>query len=598
MFRTFTFWLLLFTFMRLIFVLVNWRFLEGSLGHKIFLFFAALRLDFSMAAYLSAPVLLLWLVYIFIPKSGIITAARLLTKIFSVPVVIIALINIGNYTYWETVINKRIVIYLSTPAEVAHVMSTWQLILSPLIILLTCWLVIRFYNRYTQQPSTVSKSIVYKLSQFMLLPLCVLFIRGGLQKIPISESDAYYSSWIQNNHAAVNPVFYFVHDLSGYYSVKNTRYNFFPETRSAKLFDEFMQEDGTDTLVLTNIERPNLVIITLESWTADIIEALDGDTGVTPYTGKLIEESYLLTRCYGSGYRTDQGIVSVIAGYPAQPDNSIVVYPSKTESLPSFANAVEKHGYTTSFFCGIDLNFANIKSFIAQQGFGFVSDKNNYSTKEHNCQWGLHDEKILESQVRYLNKQKEPFFSCVLTSSTHEPFDIPIKNKFPNDTEANRFRSAAYYTDLCLKKYFETVKKSPWYARTLFLMVADHGHKLPHGHNLNTPESKRITCFITGGALRNNLRGKRYNQILGQQDLMRWLSPYFKVDPQIFRFSKNPYTARYPSAWYANENVMGLITDSGTVIYEIPNKVSYGDTTAMNFAKAYLQQVYNDFVKR
>jgi phosphoglycerol transferase MdoB-like AlkP superfamily enzyme len=456
----------------------------------------------------------------------------------------------------------------------------------------------KFYSRFTAHMAPVTRKPLYVIAQFMLIPVCFLLIRGGWQTIPVSESAAYYSAYNPNNHAAVNPVFYFIHDVAGYYSVNKDKYRFFKNGEEQALFNELMLETGTDTIKLTSVEHPNLVIILLESWTADVVEALGGEKGVTPFTNELVKESYLFSRCYGPGYRTDQGLVSVLAGYPTQPDNSIIAYPSKTESLPAFCKVLKAQGYGSSFFYGGDIGFANMKSFIVQQGFEYISDKNNYDPKDYNSKWGAHDGKVLESQIAYLDKTRQPFISGLLTLSTHEPFEVPIKHIFPHDTDPNKFKNAAYYTDACLKNYFAAAKKSAWYQNTLILLVADHGHHLPRERSLDSPESKHITCILAGGALDQKLRGKKWAHVIGQHDLVKWLAPCLHLDPKPYRFSKDPYTAKHPFAFYANENVLGLVTDSTSILYDIPTGVLHGNTRAGEFARAYLQEAYADFTKR
>lgn len=579
------------------FVAVNFKFLEGSFAHKLVLFPAAWRLDASMAAYLTAPVFLFWLSYIAFQKNILLVIARYITIVFSVIAVLISLMNIGNYANWQTVINRRILLYFENPAEVTHFMSTMQLVLSPLLIIGISWLVIIFHKRFVKRTHEVKRTFAVFGMNFLLAPVLFFFMRGGFQSNPINESAAYYSIHEPNDHAAVNPVYYFGHSVSEYYFVSD-KYVFFPEQKAKEINNHFMRANLVDTVKLTETKKPNLVIIILESWTADLLEALGGEKGVTPFTNELLDESFLFSQCYGSGYRTDQGLVSILAGYPAQPDNSIIAYPSKIQNLPSFCEDIKKQNYNSSFFYGGDITFAEMKSFVVQQGFEYISDKENYDSKDYNSAWGAHDGKVLDSQIEYLNSKKEPFFSCVLTLSTHEPFEIPSKHKFTHDTEPNKFRNAAYYTDVCLKKYFAKAKKTEWYDNTLFLLVADHGHYLPKNRNLNQPESKRITCLLTGGALSSNLKGKYWNHAMAQHDLIKMLAPYFNVDENNYPFALNPFKANNPHAYYTNENVVGLVTDSTNVIYTIQTKVTDGNKTAANFAKAYLQVLYNDFAKR
>jgi len=244
------------------------------------------------------------------------------------------------------------------------------------------------------------------------------------------------------------------------------------------------------------------------------------------------------------------------------------------------------------------VSFANMKSFIVQQGFQFVSDKENYDPKDYNSKWGAHDGKVLDSQLDYLQKTKQPFFSGLLTLSTHEPFEVPIKPKFSHDTDPNKFKNSAYYTDQCLKNYFTKAKRSSWYKNTIFLLVADHGHRLPRVRNMNFPDSKRIVCLITGGALTQKMRGKKWEHVVNQHDMIRLLSSYFGYDEKKFPFAKHPFRSIHPFAYYSNENVLGFVTDSCSLVYELTTGKTSGDKHLMEYAKAYLQWTYKDFVDR
>jgi phosphoglycerol transferase MdoB-like AlkP superfamily enzyme len=589
--------MIVFAIMRLLFVIVNYKFLDGTFAHKLLLFPAAFRLDASMAAYLTAIPFLFWLSYIVIQKNVLLVIARYFTIVFSVLVVFISLMNIGNYANWQTVINKRILLYFENPAEVTHFMSTLQLVFTPILLFGVCWLVIFFHKKFVKRKHDVKRSFVSFGVNLLIAPFLFFFMRGGLQTLPINESAAYYSQHESNDHAAVNPVYYFGHSVSEYYFLSD-KYVFFSDEKAVKIKNEYMHETLSDTVRLTELKKPNLVVIILESWTADLLDVLGDDDGVTPFTNRLLEKSFLFTHCYGSGYRTDQGLVSILAGYPSQPDNSIIAYPSKIQKLPSFCAEVKKQAYNSSFFYGGDITFAEMKSFIVQQGFEYISDKEDYNPNEYNSKWGAHDGLVMDSQLKYLNSVKQPFFSCLLTLSTHEPFEVPVKHKFAHDTEPNKFKNAAYYTDVCLKNYFEKAQKESWYENTLFLLVADHGHHLPVGRDLNRPEGKRITCFLTGKGLNKKLWGKQWEKAMGQHDLIKMLAPYFNVATNNYPFSLDPFKAKNPHAYYANENVLGLITDSTRMIYEFQTKTLEGNKIAADFAKAYLQVLYKDFTSR
>src|SRR5207302_2032015 len=78
-----------------------------------------------------------------------------------------------------------------------------------------------------------------------------------------------------------------------------------------------------------------------------------------------------------------------------------------------------------------------------------------------------------------LNSFKEPFYSELFTVSSHHPYKLPEKyaNSFkeghlPNDRSVQ-------YTDMSIKKFFETAAKMPWYKNTVFVITADHAATYP-----------------------------------------------------------------------------------------------------------------------
>ncbi|HLP11129.1 MAG TPA: sulfatase-like hydrolase/transferase [Flavobacteriales bacterium] len=567
LFRCFLFWMILFSVFRLFFVMYNFHYFQGSFGHKLVIFVAGLRLDVATAGYLLIPVFLLWALYVFIQKQWFFRFLYSINICLIVTVVFIAFVNVINYVNWQSVVSKRILLYLNNPLEVSRFMTTAQIAVGLLsfVLMLVCFL--WFHAKFVGRHKKAIKNLRWGLAYLASLPLLLIGIRGGVQGIPINESDSFYSRHISNDHAAVNPFYYFTHSVYEYYVLNsNNKFKFYTSAARNKHVKSLMEEGPVKTTALTHVKKPNLVIIVLESWTADIIAELGGEKNTTPFTSELIKDSYLFTHCYGSGARTDQGLVSILAGYPAQPDNSIMAYPEKTRKLPSLIAFLNSKKYQTSFFYGGDLNFAQTRSFVVQQGFEFISDKSHYQSKDYNSKWGAHDDKVLDAQIDHLNTLPEPFASCVLTLSTHEPFEVPGQKKFPGNDMPDRFKNAAYYTDACLRQYFSRAKKTSWYKNTLFLLVADHGHSLPRNRDLNWPEGKRILCMLTGGALNDTLVGKKWDSVLGQNDLLKMISPYYGYNPKKFKFAKDPFKAKHKFAYYATEYVMALITDSTAVL--------------------------------
>lgn len=601
------FWLLYFAIFRLLFIVVHFAIIpRKALLETFSSFYYALPLDLSMACYLITLPFIFWSVYRFFPKKTIRQINRFYHIFIIVVISVLSIANIKMYGEWGTLLSARALNYLLYPKEVLTFITPWAVFL----LLATCgtisYLGIKAYLHWADHFSAPGNNKVWTTAQILLIPgLLVLGYRGGFQLAPINESKAYYSSTAINNHIATNQIWYVAHSISDAKNTKNP-YEFLDPEEARKITDQLWTISGDTTQSILKNTRPNIVFIILESWTADIIQALGGEKGVTPYFEELRKEGLLFTEMYGSGFRTDQGLVSILSGFPAQPNTSIMKTPAKAEKLPSLNKALEKHGYQSSFYYGGEIEFANMKSYLVNTRFSKIIDKNNFEKSEMNSKWGAHDEFVLKKQLRELNHERQPFFSVALTLSTHEPFEVPLKTPFTGNQESERFKKAAYYTDYCLRQYFNEAKKQPWYGNTLFVLVADHGHRLPKNRNMDYPEGRKITALITGAALSDDVRGQTVEKICNQHDWPAILLAQMSLPYTDFTWSMDvlkPGAKEY--AYYTNENVLGWITPQQNIVYSFaaqkvtdfqPKMQTTLNDSLLIQGKAYLQTLYQEYL--
>jgi len=86
-----------------------------------------------------------------------------------------------------------------------------------------------------------------------------------------------------------------------------------------------------------------------------------------------------------------------------------------------------------------------------------------------NAKWGAHDEFVFRKQAREISQKEQPFFSVILSLSSHEPFEVPMKPQFPGDDVPSKFKSCCYYTDKSIGEYLKSVSAESWYKNTLFI---------------------------------------------------------------------------------------------------------------------------------
>ena len=134
--------------------------------------------------------------------------------------------------------------------------------------------------------------------------------------------------------------------------------------------------------------------------------------GQTENVEKLLKSGKIgvnLQDAYGCGDRTDKGVVSVLSGYPAQPQSSIMMYQKKSESLPSIIKSLKTKNYNSTFYYGGELNFASMKSYIWSAGFEKIIDKNNFDPATYNAKWGVHDHILFNKAFQEIKTTTSPF---------------------------------------------------------------------------------------------------------------------------------------------------------------------------------------------
>ncbi|MFM7078430.1 MAG: LTA synthase family protein, partial [Bacteroidota bacterium] len=481
---------------RAISLLLGWSMISQRTTLETFgVFWHGIRLDLSAACYLFViPLLCIPFLGGAIHHVAVKTIERyeqvlvaVCTLLFTTSVVI--------FKYWGTLLNVRALEFAMYPKEMLASVSNVQ-ILVIVSALLSMWMLMeRIRKRIFSNilATTTTRTFKNVIGFMVLLPITITGIRGGWTLIPVNEASAAYSSDNRLNSIALNPLWYLGNNM--YRAGINERNPFATmDSEQAKQFSEALVQDNGDPIRVSanKTQNVNVVLILLESWTSDIIEPLGGETGVTPFFSSLSEEGLLFTQTYSSGFRTDQGLTSVLSGFPAIPDKSIIKFVDKTNKLPSLGRSFAANGYENRFYYGGELGFANMNNYLLQSGFEKRIDIDDFEKDQLNSKWGAHDQFVFDRMLNDLNKSREPFFSVMLTLSTHEPFEAPKPTPFGAVGESNKFKGSAWYTDQCLKDFFNQASKQPWYEKTLFVLVADHGHRLPLNRDYLDPGCRRI----------------------------------------------------------------------------------------------------------
>ncbi len=592
---TYLLWIVVFMVQKVLFVLYHHAtFSDVGMRELFHIIYVGLPLDLSTAAFLIIiPALLYSLSLFFVRSLKQILQYYILFAVFLVSIVFVA--DTELYSYWGFKIDSTIFTYLVSPVEAMASLSFGAILLSFLLILLfTAILFILFkkviINRFPTRP--VQNKIVQALLFIPVFGLIFIAMRGGLGVSTINVSRSYFSNSTFRNHAAINPLFnlFFSINFNEDFSEK---YRFMDDDDATVIFQKMMEHDkDQDVASLLHQEKPNLIIILLESFGAQVVEPLGGEKGVTPCLNRYMNEGVFFTHLYASSFRTDRGIVSALAGYPAQPTMTILKYPKKTQALPSVPKALANGGYHNSLLYGGDVNFANLNTFFVTQQVTDIFDEADFQRKQTASKWGAPDAVTFEKLFEELNHEKTPpFCKIFLTLSSHEPFDIPT-NRFEEP-----YLNSVFYTDSCLGVFIEKVKNTEMWKNTLIVLIPDHNMRYPKTMESHSPQRHQSFMLWLGGAIKEN---KKIDRICSQIDLARTLLCQLHIPHDDFIFSRNILdTTLKQFAFYTFPNGFGAIDNQGTVVYSCEHDnvlLEEGEKTdsLLLQGKAFLQKLYDD----
>lgn len=600
--------MLLFLVFRLWFIAWHPGLWSAQQPQSVFLaLFFAWPLDCSTTAYVSVLPLLLWTLGILLGEKAQSWLRGLMNGYMFLVIALLVLIlgaNVFMYSEWNTVLSHRALAYLKTPRALFDSMSTGFILACALLYL---GFVYGWYKVWSHQlrPSFV-RALPRRaaLGLPLWLGLLALMMRGGLGVMAINESAVYYSSHLFDNHAATNAAWHLIHTQLEAKTPKHA-FKYMDETEAKQKVDALRTgpSDFDASRILKTVQDTplNLVVILMESMTAQVIEELDGEKGVCPNMSRLIREAVLFSNCYSSGFRTDQGVVAALSGYPAQPDQSIMFQVDKAARLNSLFKTLHTKGYSTLFCMGGEPTFANTGSWMLGQRVEKMLSEGNFDKADKTQRWGVDDKKLLQRFLSELNALKRPFMAGAITLSLHPPFDVPHQSRWMGGSDADKFLHSANFADEAIGQFFDAARNQDWYKHTLFVLVADHGAVLPHASGQEDPTARRIPLLLLGEPLQETWKGKKIMQYGNHHDIPATVLPLVGQSAAGFPWSRNLLAPADGFAYCVNENGMLWLQPGGQAFYGFEDKrwkMLQGALSGEDQmrALAYLQVFYQDFL--
>ena len=606
--RLITFWLCLFTLQHTFFLLYNHTGYRGAgLLHVTSSYYFAFAMDLAATAYLIIIPAILLIVSLFIrKKNAIVRTIHVINYILILIYIIISIADTALFSAWGSKLNNKAVSYLLYPKEAITSFAAVPYWFFSCVLVIEGFFVIFFYNRFVHlnitNPIKLSHKIIFP---FVLLFLLFVSIRGGFQTYPINKSWVYYSKYPVLNYSALNG-FWNMMEILVNPDIKDNPYTYFGKEKAESIVQAMFEVSDDSTQMILTSAKPNIVLILLESVSAECVYNLDGIKGLMPGLDSLAGEGLLFTNFYASGFRTEQGEISLFTGFPAQPQTTIMRKFGKFDKLPNLPLILGNHGYSENYYYSGNTDFANTGAFLKFSGFTKIYNEANYPW-HHRTDWGAYDDELFACHLEKAEKDKQPFFSILMTSTNHEPFDADVEKVYLGNAGNEDYKNTVHYTDKCLQEYLEKARTKSWYKNTLFIITSDHAHSYPFERAANEVERHHIPFLLFGDVLDKKYRGKQCDKVGSQTDFPAILLCQLGISPKQFPMSKNLMSSDSPEfAFYTFDNGFGMVTPAQAIIYDHDmHKIVYRknklpaaiDRKIRDQGKAFLQLTFENYIR-
>ncbi len=311
--------------------------------------------------------------------------------------------------------------------------------------------------------------------------------------------------------------------------------------------------------------KKNVVLISVESLSAEFMAAYGNTEGITPFLDSLAQKSIFLTNLYATGNRTVRGLEALTLCVPPTPGESIVKRKDNKDKFTT-GSVFKSKGYSVKYLYGGYSYFDNMKDFFAGNGYDII-DRDNFTPEEITFAniWGVSDEDMAHKAIKEMNAQAKtgkPFFNHWMTVSNHRPFTYP-EGRIDIPGTAKSRQGGVKYTDYALKLFFELAKKESWFKDTVFVIVADHCASSA-GRTELPLDRYRIPCLIYADFLEAEQIDKLASQIDVMPTVMGLLnfsyeSKFLGQDIRTWYYQPRAYIATYRELGYLTPDTLSII---------------------------------------
>ncbi|ANE48320.1 phosphoglycerol transferase [Paenibacillus swuensis] len=293
----------------------------------------------------------------------------------------------------------------------------------------------------------------------------------------------------------------------------------------------------------------NVIVVQVEALQNFMLNESIGGQEITPNLNKLMKESLYFSEFYhqtAQGRTSDADFSSNCSMHPLPSGSVFTQYANHTyHCLP---NELQGQGYATGAFHGYEESFWNRYAFYPNIGYDrFYSKKDyNFDSKTEKVGWSIGDKPFFEQSVSHMTQMKQPFYSFLITLSSHHPFVLPKELQMLDvgeldGTDFGNYLQSVHYVDQSIGAFIESLKSQGMWDNTLFALYGDHDNSIKEKETLEQFTGRSLSELEWTKAVRQvpliihapdaALKGTQ-TDIAGQLDLAPSLLHLLGVPPE------------------------------------------------------------------
>ncbi len=406
--------------------------------------------------------------------------------------------DIPYYKFFKSRLTTSVLLWLADfKQSIQYVFADRQfyffMVLFISVIIALAVILVWLKKKILETNSLYRKKTSTRMVYFLITVGLIIYAARGFNKNhPPQIKEAFFSKNVFINQLTLNPVHTFFESLSLF------KIDYMPEDKAITLAQNYL---GIKTIANNfsianqvendaHSEKKNIVLVLMESMSANRMKYGNSKKNLTPFLDSLSEASLFFSDFYSCGIHTCNGVYGTLCSFPSlmaiHPMSNVL---SSNLHFDGILNTLKDNGYTNMLFCTHDDQFDNMNYFLLRNGMDKIYGSKDYPKAEMENVWGVNDEFLFDFSLKKtdsLSLQNKPFFTTILTISTHPPYQTPTRTTFkPKSKEV--FDQVYEYADFALQQFFEKCKAKKWFNNTIFVFVADHGINLPS--NLEAPLS-------------------------------------------------------------------------------------------------------------